>query len=215
VTQPPFSRRGVLAPLAVVLVLGMGPLAAAEVTVSVREPLLLQVGERQLELRIESDSISGADIQLRRVDGGLRGTLQGQPVELRWDDTGDITGRAAGQSVDLTAVPLTPQSGLRMRGWFGGDTAELTLTPTAISGSVGGCGYSLSLAANRYSGWRTCDATRGPPVPVTLRIPENIVPLGAAEEGALLALLLSAEALPPVSSPGSAPGVGGAGTPSQ
>jgi hypothetical protein len=198
----------------VVLVLGMSPLAAAEVTVSVREPLLLQVGERQLELRIEPESISGAGLQLRRVEGGLSGTLEGQPVELRWDETGDITGRAAGQSVDLTAVPLAAQSGLKMSGWFGGDTAELALTPTAMSGSVGGCGYSLSLAANRYSGWRTCDATRGPPVPVTLRIPANIVPLGAAEEGALLALLLSAETLPPASSPGGTAGGDGARTPS-
>lgn len=191
----------------VVLVLGMGPLAAAEVTVSSREPLLLQVGERQLELRIEPGSISGAGLQLRRVDGGLSGTLEGQPVELRWDETGDITGQAVGQSVDLTAVPLAAQSGLKLSGWFGGETAELALTPTALSGSVGGCGYSLSLAANRYSGWRTCEATRGPPVSVTLRIPESLGPLGAAEEGALLALLLSAESLPPASSPG-------AGTPS-
>lgn len=213
-TQPPFPRRRVLAPLAVVLVLGMGPLAAAEVTVSVREPLLLQVGERRLELRIEPESIFGPELQLSREDQGLSGSLNGQPVELKWDEAGNITGRAAGQSVELTAAPLTPQPGLRMRGWFGGDTAELTLTPTAISGSVGGCGYSLSLAANRYSGWRTCDTTRGPPVPVMLRIPENIVPLGLAEEGALLTLLLSAEALPPASSPGGAPGVGGAGTPS-
>jgi hypothetical protein len=60
----------------------------------------------------------------------------------------------------------------------------------------------------------TCDATRGPPVPVTLRIPDNIVPLGLAEEGALLALLLSDEALPPASSTGETPGVGGSGTPS-
>jgi hypothetical protein len=198
----------------VVLVLGMGPLAAAEVTVSVREPLLLQVGERRLELRIRPDSIIGADLRLRRVGQGLRGTLKGQPVDLKWDEAGDISGRAAGQSVDLTASPLTPQPGLRLRGQFGGDTAELTLTPIAISGSVGGCGYSLSLAANRYSGWRTCDATPGPPTPVTLRIPENIVPLGEAEEGALLSLLLSAEALPPASSPGGASGVGGSGTPS-
>ena len=45
-------------------------------------------------------------------------------------------------------------------------------------------------------------------------IPENIVPLGTTEEGALLALLLSAEALPPAPSPGGTPGGGGAGTPS-
>ncbi|WNG42732.1 hypothetical protein F0U60_00440 [Archangium minus] len=213
-TQPAFQRRGVLAPLAAVLVLGIGSLVAAQVTVSAREPLLLQVGERSLEIRVESESISGADLQLRRVGNGLSGTLRGQPVELKWSEDGDITGRAAGESVDLTAVARAPQPGVTVQGWFGGDTAELTLTPTGISGSVGGCSYSLPMAGNRYSGWRTCDVTRGPPTSVTLRIPEELMSLAAAEEGALLALLLSAEALSPAPSTGETPGGGGAGTPS-
>jgi hypothetical protein len=196
------------------MVWGFGPPTAAQVTVSVREPLLLQVGERRLQLRIGSESISGSGLRLRRVPEGLRGTFKGQPVDLKWNRNGDITGRAAGSSVELTTRARTPQPGLHLRGWFGADTAELTLTPTGISGSVGGCSYSLPMAGNRYSGWRTCDITRGPPVPVTLRIPENAVPLGAAEEGALLALLLSDEALPPASPAGETPGVGGSGTPS-
>jgi hypothetical protein len=213
VTQPAFRRCGVLT-LAVVVVLGLGPPAAAQVTVSVREPLLFQVGERRLQLRVESDSISGSGLELRRVPEGLRGTFKGQPVDLKLNERGDITGRAAGESVELTALARAPQPGLYLRGWFGADTAELTLTPTGISGSVGGCSYFLPMAGNRYSGWRTCDVTRGPPVPVTLRIPEDAVPLGPAEEGALLALLLSDEALPPASSAGETPGVGGSGTPS-
>ena len=213
-TQPAFPRRGLLALLAVGVLLGLGPPAAAQVTVSVREPLLLQVGERRLQLRVGSTSISGSGLQLRRVPEGLRGTFNGQPVDLKWNGDGDITGRAAGASVELTAVSRAPQPGLVLRGWFGADTAELTLTPTGISGSVGGCSYSLPMAGIHYSGWRTCDVTRGPPVPVTLRIPEDAVPLGAAEEGALLALLLSDEALPPASSAGETPGVGGSGTPS-
>lgn len=211
-TQPVFPRHGVLA-LAVV-VGGLGLPAAAQVTASVREPLLLQVGERRLQLRVGSESISGGGLELRRVPEGLRGTFQGQPVDLTWNGEGDITGRAAGASVELTALSRAPQPGLSLRGWFGADTAELTLTPTGISGSVGGCSYSLPMAGNRYSGWRTCDATRGPPVPVTLRIPEDSVALGAAEEGALLALLLSDKALPPASSARETPGVGGSGTPS-
>lgn len=213
-TQPAFPRRGLLALLAVVVLLGLGPPAAAQVTVSVREPLLLQVGERRLQLRVGSESISGSGLQLRRLPEGLRGTFNGQPVDLKWNGDGDITGRAAGAPVELTAVSRAPQPGLVLRGWFGADTAELTLTPTGISGSVGGCSYSLPMAGIHYSGWRTCDVTRGPPVPVTLRIPEDAVPLGLAEEGALLALLLSDEALPPASSTGETPGVGGSGTPS-
>ncbi|WP_375769373.1 hypothetical protein NR798_00405 [Archangium gephyra] len=213
-TKPAFPRRGVLAALAVVLMLGLGPPAAAQVTVSVRESLLLQVGERRLQLRVGAESISGGGLHLRRVKEGLRGTLHGRPVDLKWNGDGAITGRAAGASVELTALSRAPQPGLSLHGWFGADPAELTLTPTGISGSVGGCAYSLPMAGNHYSGWRTCDVTRGPPVPVTLRIPEDAVPLGAAEEGALLALLLSDEALPPASSAGETPGVGGSGTPS-
>ncbi len=214
VTHSARPGRGVLALLAVVLVLGMGALVAAEVTVSERELILLQVGERSLQVRIEPERISGGGLQLRRTRQGLSGTLKGQPVELRWDEGGHLTGRAVGNDVKFEVTPLSPQPGLRMEGWFGEDTAELTLTPTAITGSVGGCGYSLSLAGNRYSGWRTCDVTRGPPLPATLRIPENVMLLGPAEEGALLALLLSDEALSPASPAAETPGVGGAGTPS-
>ncbi len=135
-------------------------------------------------------------------------------MDLEWNEAGDITGRAAGASVELTVIDRASQPGLSLRGWFGASPAGLTLRPTAISGNVGGCGYSLSLAGNRYSGWRTCDTSRGPPVPVTLWIPEDGVPLGPVEEGALLSLLLSDEALPPAPSAGETPGLGGSGSPS-
>ncbi|QRN97408.1 hypothetical protein JRI60_52180 [Archangium violaceum] len=213
-TQPASPRRGVLASLVLVLALGLGSSAAAEVTVSGRALLLLAVGERRLQVRVESKRISGGGLELRRTGNGLRGTLRNLPVELTWDEDGNITGRAAGASVELVALPRSPQPGMELRGWFGADTAELSLTPTGIAGSVGGCGYSLPLAGNHYSGWRTCDETRGPPVPVTLRIPSNVIPLAQIEEGALLALLLSDEALPPASSAGESPGQGGAGAPS-
>nr|QKW93804.1 hypothetical protein [Vitiosangium cumulatum] len=212
-TQPAFPMRGVLAPLAVVLVLGIGSLAAAEVTVSAGESLLLQVGERALELRIGPERISGSGISLSHTDEGLSGLLHGQPVKLAWNRQGDISGRVAGRSVTLSVMRLNPP-GLTVRGWFGGDTAELALTPMAISGSVEDCGYSLALAGEQYSGWRTCGPTPGPPVPVTLRIPENLMSLGDTREGALLTLLLSDEALPPASPPEEMPGVGGAGAPS-
>ncbi|PTL77065.1 hypothetical protein [Vitiosangium sp. GDMCC 1.1324] len=212
-TQPAFPLRGVLAPLAVVLVLGIVPLAAAEVSVSPGESLLLQVGERSLEVQVGSEFISGSDIYLFRTDDGLSGLLHGQPVKLTWNRQGNISGQVVGRSVTLSATRLT-QPGLTVRGWFGADTAELALTPTAISGSVEDCGYSLSMAAGQYSGWRTCAPNRGPPVRVTLRIPESFVSLGTTQEGALLTLLLSDEGLPPASPPAETPGVGGAGTPS-
>ncbi len=213
-TQSASPRRGVLTSLVLVLALGIGSPTAAQVTVSGKASLLLEVGERRLQVRVDSKRISGSGLELRRTRNGLRGSLRGLPVELRWDEEGNITGRAAGASVELVAVPLTPQPGVTLRGWFGADTAELSLTPTGIVGSMGACGYSLPMAGDQYSGWRTCDETRGPPVPVTLRIPRNVVPLAPFEEGALLALLLSDEALPPASSAGGSPGVGGAGAPS-
>jgi hypothetical protein len=94
----------------------------------------------------------------------------------------------------------------------------------AIKGSVGGCSYSLPLAGIGYSGWRTCgEATRGPPVAVMLRLPDELVQgipegeqplLSIAEEGALLALLLSEEALSPASPTAGTPGRTEQGTPS-
>lgn len=197
-----------------VLALGLGAGAAAEVSVSERQSLLLQAGEHRLQVHVGSERISGGGLQLRRSPQRLRGTLDGRPVDLRWDEAGNITGQVADATVKLTATPLSPQAGLSVDGWFGGDTAGLRLTPTGISGAVGTCNYSLPLAGSGYAGWRTCDATRGPPVPVTLRLPEAMVPLASAEEGALLALVLSAEALPPTPSAAGTPGQGGSGTPS-
>lgn len=213
-TQPPFPRRGVLAPLALVLVLGLGALAVAEVTLSSREPLLLRVGERELSVRIEPERIVGERIELRRLEQGLVGTVDGQPVDLRWTEEGAITGHVGGQAVRLVSRNRIPEPGLRVEGRFGGEPTELILAPLSITGTVGRCTYSLPMAGNRYSGFRTCELTRGPPVPVMLRLPEELVPLGIEEEGALLALLLSAEAIPPTSPPEETPGQGGAGTPS-
>ena len=223
-TRPEGSRRGVLGRLALVLMLGMGATAAAEVTVSEKAPLLLQVGERELRVRILPQSISGGGLQLRRTPLTLSGTLHGQPVEFAWNEAGEITGRVAGEPVKLQALSLATQSGMSVAGWFGEDPAELALTPMAITGSVGGCGYSLPLGGSGYSGWRTCgEATRGPPVPVSLRLPEELVQgvpegeqplLSIAEEGALLALLLSEEALSPASPAAETPGRTEPGTPS-
>jgi len=204
--------------------LGMGAPAAAEVTVSEKAPLLLRVGERELRIRILPQSISGGGLQLRRTPLTLSGTLHGQPVEFAWNENGEITGRVAGEPVKLVALSLATQSGMSVTGWFGEDPAELSLTPMAIKGSMGGCSYSLPLAGIGYSGWRTCgEATRGPPVAVTLRLPEELVQgipegeqplLSIAEEGALLALLLSEEALSPASPAAGTPGRTEQGTPS-
>jgi hypothetical protein len=174
VTRPEGSRRGVLGRLALVLMLGMGASAAAEVTLSDRAPLLLRVGERELRVRILPQGLSGGGLQLRRTPQGLTGTLHGQPVELAWNEAGEISGRVAGESVKLLALSLATQSGMSVAGWYGEDPAELSLTPMAITGSVGGCSYSLPRAGTGYSGWRTCDATRGPPVAVALRLPEEL-----------------------------------------
>jgi hypothetical protein len=215
VTHSSFPRRGVLAPLALVLVLGLGVLAVAEVTVSVREPLVLQVGERELEVRIGPERISGGerlDLELR--EQALVGTLDEQAVELRWTEDGVITGQVAGQPVRLTSRQQVPEPGLRVEGWFAQEPTSLSFAQTAITGQVGGCGYSLALAGNRYAGWRTCGLMTGPPTRVMLRLPEGLEQLGLPAQGALLALLLSAEALPPASLPEETPGETGQEVPS-
>ncbi len=213
-TRSPFPRRSGLTPLALALTLGLASLALAQFTVSPKDVLQLRAGGRTLTLRVASDATSGEDFELRRTREGFQGRLAGQPVVLELADEGVIVGTWGRETVRLVASPRASQPGLSVEGKLSGAPVELMLGPTGISGEVGGCNYSLPLSGNGYTGWRTCEPTRGPPVAVELRLPQTLLALSTEEQAALLSLLLSAEALSPASRPGELPGQGGADTPS-
>jgi hypothetical protein len=198
----------------VALTVGLASLALAQFTVSPKDVLQLRAGERTLSLRVALNATSGEGFELRRTREGWSGSLAGQPVVLELADEGVIAGAWGRESVRLVASPRASQPGLSVEGVLSGAPVELRLAPTGLSGEVGGCNYSLTLAGNTYVGWRTCEPTRGPPVAVELRLPETLLSLSTEEQAALLSLLLSAEAFSPASLPGERSGQGGAGTPS-
>ncbi len=215
VSRSAFPRRSGLPPLLVALtVLGLAPLALAQFTVSPKDTLQLRAGERTLSLRVAPDGTSGEGFELRRTREGLRGRLAGQTVELELADEGVIAGTWGRETVRLVASPRASEPGMSVEGVLSGAPVELVLGPMGISGEVGGCSYSLPLSGGGYTGWRTCEPTRGPPVAVELRLPQTLLALSTEEQAALLSLLLSAEALSPASRPGGTPGQGGADAPS-
>ncbi len=214
VTRSSFPRRSGLTPLAVALTVGLASLALAQFTVSPKDILQLRAGERTLSLRVGANATSGEGFELRRTREGLQGRLAGQPVTLELADEGVIAGTWGKETVRLVSSPRASEPGLSVEGVLSGMPVELALGPLGISGEVGGCSYSLPLSGNGYTGWRTCEPTRGPPVAVELRLPQTLLALSTEEQAALLSLLLSAEALSTASPPGETPGRGGADTPS-
>lgn len=170
--------------------------AAAQLSVRATPVLRLQVGEQALEVRVEEQALLGEPLLLWRQPASLRGRLHALSVDVGWS-RGLLTGRVGSQPVRLRVERLTAGAGLQLEGTFAGRSGQLVLQPTGLRGEVGGCGYVLTLAGNHYAGWRTCDFNRGTPVPTTLELPQAFASLAPAEQAALLALVLSAEALPP------------------
>ncbi|MBJ6761612.1 hypothetical protein JGU66_12625 [Myxococcaceae bacterium JPH2] len=196
-SQPRSTRRG-RASLAALLVLGLAPAARAQVSVSPGLVLRLEVGDQSTELRLTRDAIQGRDLSLRRTEAGLVGSLHGKRVNVGWGD-GPVEGHVGEAPVRLTVQPRSAHPGVTLEGAFAGWQTSIGVSPVGISGGVGGCNYSLPHAANRYEGWRTCEASslgRGP-VPVRLQLPSGQLALGETETAVLLALLLSDVTLPP------------------
>ncbi|RJS24051.1 hypothetical protein DRW03_10605 [Corallococcus sp. H22C18031201] len=196
-SQPRSSRRG-RASLAALLVLGLTPAARAQVSVTPGLVVRLQVGDQSTELQLSRDAIQGRDLWLRRTEAGLVGRLHGKRVNVGWGD-GPVEGHVGEAPVRLTVQPRSAHPGVTLEGAFAGWETSFGVSPVGISGAVGGCNYSLPHAANRYEGWRTCQASnlgRGP-VPVRLELPVGQLALGETETAVLLSLLLSDVTLPP------------------
>lgn len=174
--------------------------AAAQLSVSQVPALRLQAGERTLEVELAEEAFRGQGLLLSRQPQSLRGRLQALSVDIGWS-RGLLTGRVGEQPVRARVERLTSGAGLQLTGTFAGRGGSLVLQPTGLRGEVGGCGYVLTLAGSRYEGWRTCEFNRGNPVPTTLELPQAFASLAPAEQAVLLALVLSAEALPPPASP--------------
>ncbi|WP_194869578.1 hypothetical protein [Myxococcus sp. AB025B] len=183
---------------AVLLSLGVAAPASAQLATSQRSgPLRLQVGDQSLAISLGKERLSGGGFDLRRTGVSFRGQLRGGDVELGWR-RGPIVGRVGVEDTRLELSRFSSEQGMRVDGELSNWPTSLVFSPVGISGDVGGCSYSLTVAGGRYTGWRTCQPDlEGEPTAVTLSLPETVLALDTAEQAALLSLLLSAKGLPP------------------
>ncbi|WP_426756883.1 hypothetical protein [Myxococcus sp. Y35] len=178
--------------------LSLAPVAEAQVAVSGRGgPIRFEAGEQAVELSLDGGTVRGPGVELRQRGAAWVGQVRGRTVDVGWERGGSLLGRVGDGAVSLQVLERTPEPGLKLQGNFDGQPSDLIVAPFAIAGAMGGCDYTLSVTAGRYSGWRTCQrGTTLQPGPVALSLPEEVLALDTGEKAALLALLLSEEMVP-------------------
>ncbi|WP_342378592.1 hypothetical protein NVS55_04300 [Myxococcus stipitatus] len=182
----------------VVLSLGVSAPASAQVASPERTgDIRLRVGDRFLAVTLEEDRLRGGGFDLRSTRTSIEGRLHGEDVDLRWRGAG-VDGRVGSADTRLELSRYSAQQGFRVDGELAGWPAALVVSPVGLSGDVGGCSYSLTVAGGNYTGWRTCQPNPdSEPISVALGLPENFRALGETQQAVLLSLLLSEAGLPP------------------
>jgi len=202
---------------AILLAAGLASPASAQLAATARGgPIQLRVGDASLAVSVDADAVRGGGFALRRTGSRLTGTVRGGNLDVGWR-RGRVTGRVGVEDVRLTLSRIASEQGLRLDGALASWDTSLILSPLGITGSVGGCDYSMTVAGGQYTGWRTCQEDNGgEPIAVTLGLPEQLQDLDDAEQATLVALLLSEKGIaptPPHATPGPGRTVEGPGSP--
>ncbi|WP_147445432.1 hypothetical protein [Corallococcus aberystwythensis] len=137
---------------------------------------------------VDAQGLQGPEVKLRMTDSALQGQAFERPVDLKLSDQ-RIQGTVDQKPVDLT-VRERPEV-VEMMGTFAGQPSSLTLSPDALTGSVGPCGYNLIIERDRkhYRGTRACGDQRENDV--FLAIPKPLEQESASGRMAALSVLLS------------------------
>lgn len=158
----------------------------ATVSAGSADQLVLRVEEVVHSAKLAGGRLEGPRHQVLLGARTLRGKAHGLPVQLSWRGR-RLLGQVDGWQVRLEVRDV--QDGIVLDGLFAGKRADLLLRPTELSGRIGGCGYSLALAGDRYSGWRACE---GQTVPqrVELTLPASMEELEEPARAAVIAVAL-------------------------
>ncbi|MBN8226706.1 hypothetical protein JYK02_04200 [Corallococcus macrosporus] len=164
------------------LLAGGSALAKSNDTVELRTP------HTTVRASVDAQGLQGPDLRLRMTDNALQGQAFQRPVDLKLSDR-RIQGTVDQKPVDLT-VRERPDV-VEAMGTFAGQPSTLTLSPDALTGSVGPCGYNLIIERDRkhYRGTRACGDTRENDVLVA--IPRSLEKESASGRMAALSVLLS------------------------
>ncbi|MCP3136577.1 hypothetical protein [Pyxidicoccus xibeiensis] len=174
-------RRGVL--VAGVL-LGVG----AAVSAPRREDAInLRIAREQFNLVMTPEAVTGADFQVSRAPGELRGRTYLGSFNLALKP-GEVTGALGGASVNLKVTK--EGDALVAKGGFGGRPVDLKLSPGELKVYVRDCTYRLKAQEDSrfYVGKRSCDVASTPPSEVWL--PDEFQAASAEEKAVILLLAL-------------------------
>jgi hypothetical protein len=172
-------RRGVLV---MGVLLGVGALSAPR-----RDAINLRIAFQQYNLVMTPQEVTGADFQVSRTPGELKGrSLRGNfTLELK---EGEVKGALGGSPVNLTVKK--EGDAIVAKGGFGGRPVNLKLSPDEMEVYVRDCTYRLKAqeAGRAYMGKRSCDRATTPPSEVWL--PDEFLAASPEEKAALLLLAL-------------------------
>ncbi|NNC20928.1 hypothetical protein HJC22_34965 [Corallococcus exiguus] len=164
------------------LLAGGSAMAKKNDTVELRTP------RTTVRANVDAQGLQGPDLKLQLSDNALKGQAFQRPVDLKLSER-RIEGTVGEKPVDLT-VAERPDV-VEMMGTFAGEPSSLTLSPDALMGSVGPCGYNLIIERDRkhYRGTRACGDQRENDVFVS--IPKSLERESATGRMAALSVLLA------------------------
>ncbi|WP_426756425.1 hypothetical protein [Myxococcus sp. Y35] len=170
-----------------VLVMGVLLGAGAAVAEPKQDAINLKIAFQSFNLEMTPQSVTGADFQMARSPGMLKGRALRGDFTLTLKD-GLVEGALGGAPVN---VKVTREGdAIVAKGGFGGRPVNLKLSPSELTVYVRDCTYRLKAEdSNRfYTGRRSCDRAMTPGSEVWL--PDEFLAASPEEKVAILFLAL-------------------------
>lgn len=172
-------RRGVLV---VGVLLGAGAVSAPR-----QDAINLRIARQQYNLVMTTEEVTGADFQITRAPGELRGRSFLGSFNLTLKE-GEVKGQLGSAAVNLTVKK--EGDAIVAKGGFGGRPVDFKLAPDELKVYVRDCTYRLKAqdTGRFYVGKRSCDVASTPPSEVWL--PDEFLAASPEEKVSILLLAL-------------------------
>ena len=170
-----------------VLVLGVLLGAGGAVSAPREDAINLRIARQQYNLIMTPEAVTGADFQVSRAPGAMRGRTHLGIFELELK-AGEVKGALGGSPVSLKVTK--EGDSLVAKGGFGGRPVDLKLSPSELKVYVRDCTYRLNAQeeGRAYMGKRSCDRVATPPTEVWL--PDEFLAATPEEKAVILLLAL-------------------------
>ncbi|NMO18215.1 hypothetical protein HPC49_18285 [Pyxidicoccus fallax] len=170
-----------------VLVVGVLLGAGAAVSAPREDAINLRIARQQYNLVMTPEAVTGADFQISRSPGELRGRTYLGNFTLEVKD-GQVKGALGGAAVNLKVSK--EGDAIIAKGGFGGRPVNFKLNPSELEVYVRDCTYRLKAQEPQryYVGKRSCDVSATPPSEVWL--PDEFQAASPEEKAVILLLAL-------------------------